>query len=413
MSPFENALEQLKNAAAVVKFDPAVLEKLSQPDQIFQFSIPVDMDDGTARDFEAYRVQWNNSRGPYKGGIRFHPKADLDEVKALALWMTMKCAVAGIPYGGGKGGVAVDPKKLSRGELERLSRGYVRALHPAIGAERDIPAPDVGTGPREMAWMVDEISKLRKENSFGSFTGKPLEVGGSEGRAAATGQGGFYVLDRLASKLNMRAQATRVAVQGIGNVGYHFARLAQEAGYQVIALSDSKGGIMNEQGLDPVAALAWKEEHGTLAGFPGGRTITNAELLELDCDILVPAALESVITAENAPRLRARAVIELANGPTTVEAEKILETRGIPVAPDILANAGGVTVSYFEWVQNLARVSWTEAEVLAKLEPIMTENFEAVWNIHFDHKVNLRIAAYIHALRRLEKTILARGGLGI
>lgn len=409
MSPFENALEQLNQAAKVVKFDPRVLDKLSRPDEIFQFKIPVVMDDGLTREFEASRVQWNNARGPYKGGIRFHPKADLDEVKALALWMTMKCAVVGIPLGGGKGGIAVDPKKLSLCELERLSRGYVRALHPAIGAERDIPAPDMGTGPREMAWMVDEISKLRKENSFGSFTGKPLEVGGSEGRAAATGQGGFYVFDQLVAKLNLRAQTTRLAVQGIGNVGFHFARLAQEAGYLVVALSDSKGGIVNEQGLDPVAALAWKEEHGTLDGFPGSRMITNADLLKIDCDILAPAALESVLTTENAAAVRAKAIIELANGPITVDAEKILESRGITVVPDILANAGGVTVSYFEWVQNLARVSWPEDEVLSKLEPIMNENFGAIWNIHTDRKVGLRTAAYIHALWRLEKTMLARG----
>jgi glutamate dehydrogenase/leucine dehydrogenase len=408
-TPFENALEQLENASSIASFDPAVIKRLGEPEQIFQFKIPVAMDDGTTREFDGYRVQWNSARGPYKGGIRFHPKADLDEVKALALWMTMKTAAVGIPYGGAKGGVAVDPKTLSVSELERLCRGYVRALYPAIGPTRDIPAPDVGTGPREMAWMVDEISKLAKENSFAAFTGKPLELYGSEGRSAATGQGGFYALEALCTKMGLRAQDTRIAVQGIGNVGYHFARLAQEAGYPVIAISDSKGGIVNEAGLDPVAVLAWKEGHGSLADFPGARQVTNAELLELDCDILVPAALEGVLTAENAPRVRAKAVIELANGPTAMEAEKILEGRGVLIVPDIIANAGGVTVSYFEWLQNLARVSWTEAEVLAKLEPIMADNFASVWNIHADRKVGLRVAAYIHALGRLEKTIKARG----
>lgn len=408
-TPFENALEQLKNASAIASFDPAVIARLSEPEQVFQFKISVAMDDGTTREFDGYRVQWNSSRGPFKGGIRFHPKADLDEVKALALWMTMKTATVGIPYGGAKGGIAVDPKTLSVSELERLCRGYVRALFPAIGATRDIPAPDVGTGPREMAWMVDEISKLSKENCFAAFTGKPLELYGSEGRTAATGQGGFYALESLCAKMGLRAHDTRIAVQGTGNVGYHFARLAQEAGYPIVALSDSKGGIVNEAGLDPVAVLAWKEEHGSLAGFPGARQVTNVELLEIDCDILVPAALEGVLTAENAPAVRAKAVVEMANGPTVMEAENILESRGVRIVPDILANAGGVTVSYFEWVQNLARVSWTEADVLAKLEPIMAENFEAVWNIHSDRKVGLRVAAYIHALGRLEKTIKARG----
>jgi glutamate dehydrogenase len=409
MNTFENAIEQLNAAAAVLKLDPRVLVRLSRPDEIFEFKIPVVMDDGSRREFEANRVQWNNSRGPYKGGIRFHPQVDLDEVKALALWMTMKTAVVGIPFGGGKGGVAVDPKKLSPAELEAISRGYVRQLYPAIGEMRDIPAPDVGTGGREMAWMVDEISKLSKENTFGAFTGKPLALYGSEGRGAATGQGGFYVLDQLVAKMNLRAHDTRLAIQGVGNVGHHFARLAQEAGYKIIALSDSKGGIVNESGFDPVEVASWKEEHGTLAGFPLSRPITNAELLEINCDILVPAALEGVITAENAPRINARAIIELANGPTTVEGEAILTAKHIPIVPDILANAGGVTVSYFEWVQNLARVSWSEADVLAKLEPIMVENFDAIWNLHSDHKVSLRTAAYIHALRRLEKTILARG----
>jgi glutamate dehydrogenase/leucine dehydrogenase len=409
MNTFENAIEQLTNAASVMKLDPRVLERLSRPDEIFEFKIPVVMDDGTTREFEACRVQWNNARGPYKGGIRFHPQVDLEEVKALALWMTMKTAVVGIPFGGAKGGVVVDPKKLSSAELEALSRGYARQLYPAIGEMRDIPAPDVGTCSREMAWMVDELSKLSKENVFGAFTGKPLALYGSEGREAATGQGGFYILDQLVAKLNLRAHDTRLAVQGIGNVGYHFARLAQEAGYKIIALSDSKGGIVNESGLDPVEVASWKEEHGSLAGFPGSRPLTNAELLEINCDILVPAALEGVLTSENAPRVAVRAVIELANGPTTVEAEKILATRNIPVVPDILANAGGVTVSYFEWVQNLARVSWSETEVLAKLEPTMVENFGAIWDLHSDHKVSLRTAAYIHALKRLEKTILARG----
>ena len=257
MNTLKNAIEQLTRAAEVIKLDPRVLEKLSQPNEIFQFKIPVTMDNGEKREFDAYRVQWNNARGPYKGGIRFHPQADLDEVKALALWMTMKCATVGIPLGGGKGGVAVDPKKLSLKELEELSRGYVRALAEHIGPTRDIPAPDVGTGGKEMAWMTDEYSKIRGENAFGAFTGKPLSLYGSEGRGAATGQGGYYILRELAKKKNMAPSATRVAVQGIGNVGFHFARLAHEAGYKVVALSDSKGGIWDEAGLDPTKVYAW------------------------------------------------------------------------------------------------------------------------------------------------------------
>ncbi len=409
MNTFKNAIDQLTRAAAVIKLDPRVLEKLSRPNEIFQFKISVVMDSGEMRDFDAYRVQWNNSRGPYKGGIRFHPQADLDEVKALALWMTMKTAVSGIPFGGGKGGIAVDPKKLSATELEALSRGFVRELSSVIGERRDVPAPDVGTGPREMAWMVDELSKITKENVFGAFTGKPLALYGSEGREAATGQGGFYALRELATKLNLLPSETRLAVQGIGNVGYHFARLAHASGYKIVALSDSKGGIFSESGLEPISVHAWKEKHGSLVDFPGAKQITNAELLEIDCDILVPAALENVLTVENAAKIKTKAVVELANGPTTTEAENIFETRGIPVVPDVLANAGGVTVSYFEWVQNLARVSWKEAEVLAKLEPIIVENFAAIWKIKDEYKVNLRTAAYILALGRLEKTMLARG----
>lgn len=392
-----------------MNLDARVLKKLSEPNAIHRFKINITMDDGASREFDAYRVQWNNAAGPYKGGIRFHPQADLDEVKALALWMTMKCATVGIPFGGGKGGVAVNPKELSDAELERLSRAYVRALFDHIGPAKDVPAPDVGTGGKEMAWMTDEYSKLRGENAFGAFTGKPMALHGSAGRGAATGQGGFYILRELCKKKNLKPQETRIAVQGIGNVGYHFARLAHAAGYKIVALSDSKGGIWDDAGLDPVKVNDWKEEGKTLADLSGAKQITNAELLEIDCDILAPSALENVLTGENASKIRAKAVIELANGPTAAEAENILIERGIAVAPDILANAGGVTVSYFEWVQNLQAYYWTEKEVLEKLEPIMVNNFETIWKIAEEKKVSLRVAAYIHALGRLEKTILARG----
>jgi glutamate dehydrogenase/leucine dehydrogenase len=409
MNAFDNALSQLNKAAGAMNLDARVLKKLSEPNAIHRFKINITMDDGASREFDAYRVQWNNAAGPYKGGIRFHPQADLDEVKALALWMTMKCAAVGIPFGGGKGGVAVNPKELSDAELERLSRAYVRALFDHIGPAKDVPAPDVGTGGKEMAWMTDEYSKLRGENAFGAFTGKPMALHGSAGRGAATGQGGFYILRELAKKMNLKPNATRIAVQGIGNVGYHFARLAHAAGYKIVALSDSKGGIWDDAGLDPVKVNDWKEEGKALADLSGAKQITNAELLEIDCDILAPSALENVLTGENASNIRAKAVIELANGPTAAEAENILIERGIAVAPDILANAGGVTVSYFEWVQNLQAYYWTEKEVLEKLEPIMVNNFETIWKIAEEKKVSLRVAAYIHALGRLEKTILARG----
>jgi glutamate dehydrogenase len=408
-TPFTNATEQLHRAAAAMQLDARVMDRLSKPDAIHEFKIPVRMDDGTEREFPAYRVQWNDSRGPFKGGIRFHLQADMDEVKALAFWMTIKTACVGLPLGGGKGGVAVNPKELSAGELERLSRGYVRALASHIGPEKDVPAPDVNTTPQIMAWMVDEYSKIVGHDSFGAFTGKPLTLFGSEGRDAATGQGGFYILDRAVSALSMQAQSTRIAVQGMGNVGSHFARLAQEAGYKVIAMSDSKGGIVVDGGLDPMEVSLYKEKNGSLAGFPGARQVTNAELLELDCDVLVPAALENQITVENAPRIKAKLIIELANGPTTPEADTILAANNVTVVPDVLANAGGVTVSYFEWVQNLQNFYWTEQEVLARLEPIMVSNFEMVWNIARERKIDLRTAAFVHALTRLSASIISRG----
>src|SRR3989344_5572503 len=360
-NPFENALRQLQGAARVGEFPGDLIEKLSRAEKEITVTIPVRMDDGTLRFFEGYRVQHCNWRGPYKGGIRFHPDADIDEVRALALWMTMKTAVSNIPMGGGKGGVVVDPKAVSASELERLSRGCVRALWRDIGPQVDVPAPDVNTTPEIMAWMSDEYTKLSGDQTGATFTGKPVGQGGSEGRGTATGLGGFYVFDAVRERAGIE-EGARIAIQGMGNVGGHAAEIFTAHGYKVVAMSDSKGGIYKEDGLDPKAVEKYKEEHRSLAGFPDAKEISNAELLELSVDVLVPAALENQITAENASRVSAKLILELANGPTTPEADEILHQRGIAVVPDILANAGGVIVSTLEWEQNLANEQWEEGK---------------------------------------------------
>lgn len=409
INPFESALKQLARAAEVMKLDPGVLARLQHPKRELHVSVPVRMDDGSLKVFEGYRVQYDDTRGPAKGGIRFHPQTDINEVKALAFWMTFKCATVGIPYGGAKGGITVDPKGLSVGELERLTRSYVNALGDFIGADRDIPAPDVYTTPQIMGWIMDEFSKLRGVNTPGVVTGKPLSVGGSEGRGFATAQGGIYVLQALVAKKGWKPEETRVVIQGFGNAGSYMMKLLQKFGFKVIAVSDSSGGIMSAAGLDGEAVGAHKKSTGKVANFPGAENITNAQLLELDCEVLVPAALENQITAENAARIKAKAVIELANGPTTPEADEILSKAGLSVVPDILANAGGVTVSYFEWVQNLMNYYWTEKEVLEKLQPIMERSFAAVWDTAQKHNVDLRTAAYVVAIGRIAEAMKARG----
>lgn len=400
LNPFENALNQLESAAKVGGFEADLIDKLSRSEREITVTIPVRMDDGHLRFFEGYRVQHSNQRGPYKGGIRFHPEANLDEVRALALWMTMKTAVAAIPMGGGKGCVVVDPKTLSPGELERLSRGFVRALWRDIGPKVDVPAPDVNTTPEIMAFMVDEYEKLTGDTTRAAFTGKPVGQGGSAGRSAATGMGGFYVFNALREKAGLKAGDT-VAIQGMGNVGGHAAQIFTEHGYKVVAMSDSKGGIYRETGLNPVMVETYKKEKGSLAGFPDTKMISNEELLELAVDLLVPAALENQITDANASRLQAKLVLELANGPTTPEADQILHKRGIKVIPDILANAGGVVVSTFEWEQNLAKETWSEEMVLTKLKDTLVPQAELVWKKAEEKNVPLRAAAFIIALQRL------------
>ncbi len=405
-NPFYDALKQLTRAAAVTPFSDDLLIRLRSPEREIRVSIPVVMDDGRTRIFTGYRVQHSSLRGPYKGGIRYHERADLDEVRALAFWMTLKTAVAGVPFGGGKGGVTVDPKKLSKTELERLSRGWVQFFYEDIGPRRDIPAPDVNTTPEIMDWMIDEYHKLTGDDSGAAFTGKSVERGGSLGRNAATGMGGYFVFEALQKACGIPGSA-RAVIQGMGNVGLHAAEILSAQGHTVIAMSDSKTGLLNEGGLDPAAVGAYKREHGGLRGFPSAKEISNAELLELPCDVLFPAALENQITAENAPRVRAAMILELANGPTTPEADDILFARGIPVVPDILANSGGVIASYFEWEQNLARKSWSEEEVYQKLKSIVQTESKNILARAQLLKTDLRRAAFIVALERLEKALRA------
>lgn len=408
-NPFEQALSQLARAQAIRPIPDELFKRLKQPEREVLVSIPVKMDDGSLSVFDGYRVQYSSLRGPFKGGIRYHQATDIHEVRALALWMTIKCAVADIPMGGGKGGVTVDPKKLSRGELERLSRGWVSALLPVLGPQRDVPAPDVNTTPEMMGWMVEEYERLTGDKSGAAFTGKPLGRGGSEGRVEATALGGFYVFDALREKLDIERGA-RVVVQGMGNVGGNAAKIFSREGYTIIAMSDSRMAIANEHGLDPVAVEAHKKAHGSLSGFPGATEMTNAQLLELRTDVLIPAALENQITAENARRINAKLILELANGPTSPEADDILFERGIPVIPDILGNGGGVIVSTFEWEQNLKKEHWSEAEVHTRLKEIVQREASRIAAQASELKTDLRRSAFILALERLEEA-LRKGSL--
>ncbi|HLC66781.1 MAG TPA: Glu/Leu/Phe/Val dehydrogenase [Candidatus Nanoarchaeia archaeon] len=406
-SAWDNALKQFNKAAKIINLDPNFSNILTNPERILQVSIPVKMDDGSIQIFTGFRVQFNTLRGPAKGGIRYHPDVSLDEVKALSFWMTWKNTVAGLPYGGGKGGVIVDPKKLSPRELEELSRGYIRAIAKIIGPELDIPAPDVYTTPQIMAWMVDEYSKLQGKNVFGVITGKPVELGGSEGRGDATAMGALYVFEEALKKLKMKKPT--IAIQGFGNAGSVFARLAAQRKYKVVAVSDSRGGIYNAAGLDIAKVIEHKERTGALAKFKGAKEIRNAELLELKVDVLVPAALENQITGDNVSRIKAKLVIEVANGPVTADARESLHRRSITCIPDILANSGGVTVSYFEWVQNNMGYYWSEDEVNQKLKAKITRAFDAIWEVMQKYRVDMGTAAYIHCLATMTKVIELRG----
>ena len=406
---WDQALAQLDQAARIMNLDPNVLEVLRSPKRTLIVSVPIRMDDGTVRTYTGYRVHHNTSRGPSKGGIRYHPSVSLEEVKALAMWMTWKCAVVGIPYGGAKGGVVVNPKDLSARELEALTRRYASEILPLIGPERDIPAPDVGTDEQIMAWIMDTYSMNSGYSVPGVVTGKPLSVGGSAGRRTATARGVMYATVATLKQRAMPVDEARVVVQGFGKVGAPAVQLLSEQGCVVVGVSDVGGGVYNPRGLSPVGLAAHHAETKTVAGYEGGEPVTNEELLELECDVLVPAALEEVLTADNAERVRARIVVEAANGPTTPEADEIFQERKVHVVPDILANAGGVTVSYFEWVQDLQAYFWTEDEVNARLRRVMEESYVAVLELAEDRKVTMRQAATILGVQRVAEAHTTRG----
>jgi glutamate dehydrogenase (NAD(P)+) len=408
-NPFEIAKDQLRAVGEAFALEEGLIHVLSKCKKAVEVSIPTRKDDGTVQVFTGFRVTHNIARGPSKGGIRYHPDVTVDEVKALAMWMTWKCALMAIPFGGAKGGVVCDPKSLSRFELERMTRRYTTEIINEIGPERDIPAPDVGTNAQVMAWIFDTYSMNKGHSVLGVVTGKPLHLGGSLGREEATARGALYILRDALKKRELQMQDATVAVQGFGNVGSSLARFLAEDGATVVALSDSSGGLYNPRGIDVAAAVAHKHETGRLAGFRGADPITNDELLEIECDVLAPCALEQVLHAGNAERVKARIVLEGSNGPTTPAADEALQDAGVVVLPDILANAGGVVVSYFEWVQGLQEYFWKEAEVNAKLNEIVTRAFNDTWETHLRHDVSLRLAAYGLAVKRVAEATTTRG----
>ena len=409
LNPFAEAVAQFDAAAERLNLSQELRAILRAPKRELTVNFPVRMDDGRVEMFTGYRVQHNINRGPAKGGIRYDANVSIDEVRALAMWMTWKCAVVNIPFGGAKGGVIVDPRKLSRTELERLTRRYATEIASVIGPESDIPAPDVNTNPQIMAWIMDTYSMHKGYSVPAVVTGKPLSVGGSEGRMEATGRGVYVVTREACKALGMELKGSRVIVQGFGNVGSITARLMHEAGCKVVALCDVFGAIHNPDGIDVPLALRYVQEHGTLKGMPGAQPVDGKEALELPCDILIPAALEGQITHQNARRIQAKLIVEAANGPTTTEADAILRERGIPVIPDILANAGGVTVSYFEWVQDLQHFFWAEDEINQRLEHIMTRSFAAVQAKKDEQGCDYRMAAYLLAVARVAEATQVRG----
>jgi glutamate dehydrogenase (NAD(P)+) len=408
-SALASALRQLDDAARVMELDPGVHEVLSHPRRALEVAIPVRMDDGTIQVFTGYRVHHNTSRGPSKGGIRYHPSVTLDEVKALAMWMTWKCAVVGIPFGGAKGGVIVEPRKLSQGELQRMTRRYAYEILPLIGPERDIPAPDLGTNEQIMAWIMDTYSTREGYSVPGVVTGKPLSIGGSAGRSMATARGVMYVTLATLKHLGMSVEEARIVVQGFGNVGGGTVELLHQQGCRIVGVSDVQGGVHNPEGLNPLGLRAHEEQYGTIAGYEGGQKVTNEELLELHCDVLIPAAIEGQLTRANADRVRASVIVEAANGPTVPEADEIFEDRGILVVPDILANAGGVTVSYFEWVQDIQAYYWSEDDVNDRLRQIMEKSYVDVLNVAEERKVSMRTAATILGVGRVAEAHITRG----
>lgn len=414
----ESARALINKTARSLGYKPSMVDRLVEPEMIHEFSIPVKMDNGEIKLFKGWRIQHNSALGPYKGGIRFHPDTVREEVQALATLMTIKCSVAGLPYGGAKGGIAVNPKKLSQGELERLSRGYATKITPFIGEDIDVPAPDVNTNPTIMAWMLDEYEKIHGHKCPATFTGKPIEDGGSLGRTEATGRGGVIILKALLKKLkkgpSLKGRTLSVAVQGFGNVGYYFAKIAEKEGYKVVAVSDSKGGVYVKDGLNPEKTLECKKEKGSVSGcyckgsvcdVRYGKPITNEALLELPVDVLVPSALENVINEKNMDKIQAKIIIEMANGPITEEAYEYLVEKGTIIVPDVLANSGGVTVSYLEWVQGKQGYTWSEQEVNKKLEEMMEKAFDAVWSRSVAKKIPPKQAAFEVAIERIVKAM--------
>jgi glutamate dehydrogenase (NADP+) len=415
---FEDAIVRLDRLSRLAGVDEEVVEQLRQPRAVLSASLPVRMDDGSTRYFSGFRCQYNNVLGPTKGGLRFHPEVTVEEVQALALWMTIKCAIAGLHYGGGKGGVVVDPKSLSPLELERLSRAYIRAMADFIGPDKDIPAPDVYTNARIMGWMVDEYQTIKRVSAPDVITGKPIPLGGSLGRDEATGRGAYIVIREYAKEMGWQPQDIRVAVQGFGNAGFHVSRLLAQKGYRIVAISDSKGGVHSEAGLDVDAIYERKQatrDHRVMycdcsvCDVAEEAKIDNEELLRLDVDLLIPAALEGVISADNVEQIRARTIVEVANGPLTSDVDEILRDRGVAVLPDVLVNAGGVVVSYFEWAQNRQGYYWSLDEVRTRLEDIMTSAFDDVWRLHKEKSLTMREAAYVKALQRIAEAVESQG----
>lgn len=415
---FNDAITRLKSAFKLAKVEPEVLTRLEKAKSVLEVSIPVRMDNGSLKVFTGFRVRYDDSRGPTKGGIRFHPDVSCGEVKTLAFWMSLKCAVVGIPYGGGKGGVIVNPKELSMAELERLSRGYIRQVADFIGPDVDIPAPDVYTNPTIMGWMMDEYSTIVRKKSPAVITGKPIPLGGSLGRGDATGRGAYYCIKQLEKLKNWSPDSKTVAIQGFGNAGQHVASLLHSDGYKIVAVSDSSGAIFSESGFDIPALIKTKQETGKVAAseykdsgnnLVKAKKLSNSELLELDVDILIPAALENQITIENAAAIKADVIVEVANGPVQADADDILAKQNILIIPDILANAGGVVVSYYEWVQNRTGDYWEEGQVHSKLSKVMAEAFNAVYTIKTSQNVGMRTAAYIKAINKIGEAIAATG----
>lgn len=409
MNTFDNALLQLNKSLDILGADDNTRAVLQAPERILEFSLPLKMDDGSMKVFTGYRSQYNSALGPYKGGIRFHHEVDVAEVKSLSLWMSLKCAVVNLPLGGSKGGVIINPKELSEAELERLSRLYIQRIYKYIGPKQDVPAPDVYTTPQIMAWMMDEYSKLTGEYNPGVITGKPIVNGGSQARGYATAQGAYYTLRELLKKEDKKPEESSVIIQGFGNAGMNMAEILAKAGYKIVATSDSQGGIYNADGLDVAELVNTKNNKGPVTEYKDGKKISNEEILELEADVLVPCALNDVITKENADNVKVKYIVEIANGPISPEGEAILDAKGIITLPDILANAGGVATSYLEQVQNSMNYYWTEEEVIEKLEKIMVSSFDSVWEMKNSKSINLRMAAYVVALERITVAMKNRG----